>query len=86
MKERKRERRGVVHVEQVAARRDRWSRNPVGRALMRRGGSRYVREDATSSVRLPGRGVMLGHRPLHAASLHREHTATAAAAATAAPR
>jgi len=29
---------------------DRWSRNPVGRALMRRGGSRYVREDATSSV------------------------------------
>ncbi|KYQ47453.1 hypothetical protein ALC60_13574 [Trachymyrmex zeteki] len=41
---------------------------------MRRGGSRYVREDATSSVRLPGR-------------LHREHTATiAAAAATAAPR
>jgi len=33
----------------------------------------------------PSRGVMLGHRPLHAASLHREHTATIAAA-TAAPR
>lgn len=36
-------------VEQVAGTRDRSSRNPVGRALMRRGGSRYVREDATTS-------------------------------------
>lgn len=34
----------------------------------------------------PSWRVMLGHRPLHAASLHREHIATAVAAATAAPR
>jgi len=92
-KERKGEWYGVVvHVEQVAARRDRWSRNPVGRALMRRGGSRYVREDATSSVRLPGQAKPKGNARASATArggrriLHREHTATIAAAATAAPR
>ena len=35
----------MCNVEQVAARRDRSSRNPVGRALMRRAGSRYVRQE-----------------------------------------
>lgn len=63
------EKRQARYVEQVAARRDGWSRNPVGRALMRRGGSRYVREDATSSVQLAG--VMLGTG--RARQVHPEH-------------
>lgn len=49
---------------------------------MRRGGSRYVREDATSSVQLAGRTRRNARAPLHAASVHRERIATTAAAAT----